>query len=121
MKGRRTNASPPKGPKNGATGTGPKYLRKPGNRVGSEFTTRTISTGSALSLHNSDPPEPGPHDKLCLPINICQLFKFTATYASSNRGRLIAATGVAGGSGTKSRRAMMLRTAPEGAGDSGAC
>src|SRR5713101_3089748 len=71
---------------------------------------RNMFNGSALSLNISGPPSVGLHHRLCFPNETCQFSKFIPTYASSNRTRLTAENGVAGGTpGMLSTEAMNFR------------
>src|SRR5258708_20723064 len=63
---------------------GPSQPRIEGNLRGVIRLTRNILIGCELLLNVSEPPSPGPHERLCLPKEICQLDAISPTYASKS-------------------------------------
>src|SRR5579862_649403 len=116
------NCWPESWPRKKSRRISPRYWRMPGNRNGLTRSIRNIRLiGSALLVSNIVPPSLGPHQRLCLPKENCQLARFMPTYASSRRKRLVAAidVGVRFG-GTPSAPLMKFSTAGDGAGPDGA-
>src|SRR5208282_1423923 len=74
----------------------PRKPRIHGKRNGETRFRRNMLMGSALSVNASVPPALGPHQRLCLPNDICQFAMFIPTYASSRRNWLVVATGMDG-------------------------
>src|SRR5438045_2794120 len=80
-----------------STRMSPRYRNSQGNRKGlTRSTLNMLFSGAALSEKIIVPPSLGPHHRLFLPKENCQLPRLRPKYVSSNRKRLIEADGNAG-------------------------
>src|SRR6266436_2379029 len=80
----KINSCPANWPRKNSERIGPSQPRIEGNLSGVTRLTRNMFIGCALLLRVSESPSPGPHERLCLPKDTCQLDKAIPTYASRN-------------------------------------
>src|SRR5579871_2194921 len=84
-------------PMNASTRISPRYRNSQGNRNGlTRSTVNMLFSGAALLVKIIVPPSLGPHHKLFLPNENCQLPRLKPRYVSSSWNRLMEATGSAG-------------------------
>src|ERR1700758_1064872 len=94
----------------------PRNRKSQGNRNGlTRSTVNMLFSGAALLVSIIFPPSLGPHHKVFLPNENCQLPRLSPTYVSSRRKRLMEVTGRAGPVGQLSVRLKKSTTACVGA------
>src|ERR1700722_2527054 len=99
----------------------PRYRKSQGKRNGlTRSTVNMLLSGAALLVKIIVPPSLGPHHKLFLPKENCQLPRLKPRYVSSSRKRLMDATGKPGEVGQLSVRWKKSSIAGVGAGAEGA-
>src|SRR5579862_311555 len=99
----------------------PRYRKIHGNRNGlTRSTVNMLFSGAALLVKIMVPPSLGPHQRLFLPNENCQLPRLSPRYVSSRRKRLMDATGSAGPVSQLSVRLKKSSSACVGAGAEGA-
>src|SRR5579859_2134200 len=106
------NSCPASCPRKNSIRMSPKSPRIEGRRKGLTRLIRNILLRGSASFVNSIAPwSPGPHHRLCLPNENCQLARFIPTYASSSRTRLMALIGMRGGFGGRASAVVMKLSA----------
>src|SRR5256885_826936 len=108
-------------PMKASTRRSPRYRNSHGNRKGlTRLTVNMLFNGRALSEKIIVPPLLGPHQRLFLPNENCQLPRVRPKYVSSSRKRLMDAVGSAGPVGQPSVLLKKFSMDCVGAGPEGA-